>query len=344
MKHSGGEFILVLDADQVARPYIIRKLIGYFVREQIAFVQSAQTCTCPKCDPYNSRDLIFNRSMQLSKDAGNAVISCGSGVIYRRSAIQDIGGFSGLSLAEDLHTSYKLQQKGHIGIFFNYALSKGIAPVDFAGAANKKRKCASDALRIFFWDNPLSKSGLSLIQKINYFDLGLLNIFTGICIPIYLILPVWSLASGRFIVSGPASEFLLYRIPYLALTVSLNNFLFRIRNMVKVYQARNFFFPVCIQGIIDALAGSRVPKTERLTDARIGEGKRLPWWATAKLQAVILFLYLVSLSYSILTRRISKEIFFINILWVAWAVALLLPLTLNVLIKQFQHTPAAREQ
>lgn len=333
MKYSSGEFILVLDADQVAKPYIIKKLIGYFVRPEVAFVQSTQTHDTPPGDPYNSQDAIFNRSVELSKDAKNSIISCGSGVIYRRKSIDKIEGFSSWNLVEDLHTSYKLQQAGYIGIFYNYALSKGVAPSRYAQVAKQRHKWATDTLRIFLWDNPLFKKGLSFIQKINYLNLGILYIFTGFCMPIFFILPIWSLLTNRFIISTPASEYLIYRMPYFALLLILNNFVFRTKNMPKVYQTWNFFFPIFIKGFIDAIRNKKL-KIDVMVTGESRDISKIPWWASANLQLCILIAYIASLFYAIYAYNINKDILFINSIWMLWAAFILLPLSMHVFLEQ----------
>ena len=66
--------------------------------------------------------------MQAGKDTDNAAFSCGSGVIYRRKALEEIGGFSTWNLVEDVHTSMLLHDRGWRSIYYNYPLTKGTAP------------------------------------------------------------------------------------------------------------------------------------------------------------------------------------------------------------------------
>ena len=344
LEHSKGEYILVLDADQVARPHIINKLIGYFIREDIAFVQSSQQSKSPVDDPYNSQDAIFNRSVELSRDAANAVISCGSGVIYRRKAIEEIGGFSVWNIVEDLHTSYILQQAGYKGIFFNYALSKGIAPPDYGGVARQRHKWATDTLRIFFWDNPIFKKGLNLIQKINYLEIGFLYIYTGLCMPVFFILPIWSLMANQFVINRPVTEYLLFRLPYFILALILNNFIFRVRNMVKVYQSWNFFFPIFIQGALDALRNRHLKLEAIVTSKKEIASGDIPWWATARLQLIILAGYPIAFAvYALAYNFSNKALLFVNSLYMLWGIFLLAPLSFHVFLEQHQFSASTKK-
>jgi cellulose synthase/poly-beta-1,6-N-acetylglucosamine synthase-like glycosyltransferase len=97
--------------------------------------------------------------MQISKNAFNASISCGSGVIYRRKAIEEIGGFCEWSLVEDLHSSMLLEDKGWHSVYYPFALTEGTAPSDIFAQQQQRRQWATDSVRILFWDNPFFRKG-----------------------------------------------------------------------------------------------------------------------------------------------------------------------------------------
>ena len=102
-----GEFIVVLDADHLARPELCEMLLGYFEDPEVAFVTSRQCFKLDSGDLLGHQEALFYNAIQPVKDRDNAAFSCGNGVAYRRSAIEEIGGFSEWNLVEDLHTSYQ---------------------------------------------------------------------------------------------------------------------------------------------------------------------------------------------------------------------------------------------
>ncbi len=104
MRHSGGTYILTIDADNVIKPTVFDDLLGYFSDNKVAVVASRQAFTVPKGD-FNHDHLFYNH-MQSGKNSNNAAISCGSGVIYRRSALEAIGGFSEWNVVEDLYGAH----------------------------------------------------------------------------------------------------------------------------------------------------------------------------------------------------------------------------------------------
>ena len=90
LKHTKGDLILAIDADQVAKSEIIHRIIGYFTLPKIAFVQTKETFKLPKGDPWGNGDEVFYNVMQPGKNYDNAAILCGSGVMYRRTALESI--------------------------------------------------------------------------------------------------------------------------------------------------------------------------------------------------------------------------------------------------------------
>ncbi len=124
LSRSRGELILVLDADQVPTPEILSRLAGFFRRPRLAYVQTKQDFFLPEGDPFYNRDEIFYDAVQPSNDQANAVLSCGSGVLYRRRALEEMGGFATWNILEDVTTSYELLSRGWKGIYFPFTVWK----------------------------------------------------------------------------------------------------------------------------------------------------------------------------------------------------------------------------
>lgn len=87
-----GEFLLILDADQVADPRILDATLGYFEDERMGLVQTPQFFgNVPEYDPLGSQAPLFYGPIQQSKDGWNAAFFCGSNAIIRREALVQIG-------------------------------------------------------------------------------------------------------------------------------------------------------------------------------------------------------------------------------------------------------------
>ncbi len=87
-----GEFVLVLDADQVPAPEILDRTLGYFRDPQVAFVQTPQWFSnVPPGDPFGSQATLFYGPIQQGKDGWNAAFFCGSNAVLRREALLQLG-------------------------------------------------------------------------------------------------------------------------------------------------------------------------------------------------------------------------------------------------------------
>ena len=92
LMQTAGEFILILDADQVPSREILDHTLGYFIDPQVALVQTPQDYwNVPKDDPLGSDAKLFYGPIQQGKDAWNAAYFCGSNAILRREALMQLG-------------------------------------------------------------------------------------------------------------------------------------------------------------------------------------------------------------------------------------------------------------
>jgi cellulose synthase (UDP-forming) len=87
-----GEYILILDTDQIPEPEIIRHTLGYFNDPKVALVQTPQYFyNIPHGDPFGVDAPLFYGSIMQGKDGWNAAFFCGSNGILRREALMQTG-------------------------------------------------------------------------------------------------------------------------------------------------------------------------------------------------------------------------------------------------------------
>ena len=92
LMQTSGEFVLILDADQVPGPRILDHTLGYFSDEKVAVVQTPQYFgNVPDGDPLGSQAPLFYGLIQEGKDGWNAAYFCGSNAILRREAVMELG-------------------------------------------------------------------------------------------------------------------------------------------------------------------------------------------------------------------------------------------------------------
>ena len=87
-----GEFLLILDADQIPAPEILDRTLGYFRDDRVALVQTPQWFSnVTDSDPLGSQAPLFYGPIQQGKDGWNAAFFCGSNAILRRDALMHLG-------------------------------------------------------------------------------------------------------------------------------------------------------------------------------------------------------------------------------------------------------------
>jgi cellulose synthase (UDP-forming) len=262
LQHTGGDFVAVIDADHLARPDLADDLLGHF-HPRVAFVATRQDFRIDANDWLGNAEVFFYGVIQPAKDADNAAFSCGNGVIYRRTALEDVGGFSEWNLVEDLHTSYELHAAGWQSIYVPRPVTTGTAPATAAEMAAQRLRWATDSLRLFFWDNPFSKRGLTFRQKLHYAQTtGVYYLATAFQI-LFLVCPALTLLFGIDVLQVPSTgAYLAHLLVFLGpLTLMLVAFA-GWRGALRLVQMQSFLAPVFCLAAFRALRmrpGRRAP-------------------------------------------------------------------------------------
>jgi cellulose synthase (UDP-forming) len=194
-----ARLIMTQDADEVVDPSFLQKTVGYFDDPQVAFVQTPKDALTPSGDPFGTRDRIFYDRIQPGRNGSGAAFSCGSGVVWRITAVDAIGGFARWNLVEDLTTSYLLHSAGYRSEYHNEILTIGLAPDDIPNLLKQRGTWAADTWRLFLFKNPLWHPGLSLRQRLQYTELCFFYVTSVFFVPLVMLVPLFSLATGRFI-------------------------------------------------------------------------------------------------------------------------------------------------
>ncbi|HSN10953.1 MAG TPA: glycosyltransferase, partial [Propionibacteriaceae bacterium] len=126
-----GDFFVILDADFVPLPGFLEQTLPFFETATVAFVQTPQTYG--NLHNFISRGAgymqsMFYRFVQPGRNAFNAAFCVGTNVIFRRAAIDDIGGMYTDSKSEDVWTSLTLHGRGWRSVFLAETLAVGDAP------------------------------------------------------------------------------------------------------------------------------------------------------------------------------------------------------------------------
>lgn len=167
-----GDYFVIFDADFVADRHFIYETLPFFEDDLMAFVQTPQY--------YNNQtnfvstaagfmQHVFYSLVQVGKNRFNAAFCVGTNVIFRRSAIEQIGGIYYQSKSEDIWTSMTLHEQGFKSIYINKVLAVGKTPETIKAYSKQQLRWATGSFEIFVKKNPLFNKRLTVDQRIQYF-------------------------------------------------------------------------------------------------------------------------------------------------------------------------------
>lgn len=187
-----GEYVVVLDADFVPRPEFLHETVPFFASTDVAFVQTPQTYG--NYDNVISRgagymQAVFYRYVQPGRNRFNAAFCVGTNVIYRRTALDAIGGVYTDSKSEDVWTSLMLHERGWRTVYIPTTLAVGDTPETVEAYTKQQLRWATGGFEILLTHNPLSRRrSLTMDQRIQYLVTAT-HYLTGIAPLLLLLVP-----------------------------------------------------------------------------------------------------------------------------------------------------------
>jgi cellulose synthase (UDP-forming) len=173
LPRTDGDLVFVLDADHVPMPDALDALVGYFDDERMAIVQTPH-------DFFNHDSVqhyvvgrheqsLFYRVICPGKDRHGAAYWCGSAALISRPALLEIGGVATETIAEDFHTTIRLQRYGWRTRYHDEVLVQGLAPHDLDGYLLQRDRWARGNLAVFrLPESPLRAKTLNPIQRLSF--------------------------------------------------------------------------------------------------------------------------------------------------------------------------------
>lgn len=186
-----GDFFLILDADFVAEPDLLYETLPFFEDSQLAFVQTPQFYTNQTNFVSNGASFmqhVFYSLIQSGKNKFNSSFCVGTNVVFRRSAIEAVGGIYDKSKSEDIWTSLMLHEKGFRSVYIPTLLAVGKTPDTLKAYSKQQLRWATGSFEIFLRRNPLFIKRLSVDQRLQYLTTSSYY-FVGFSVLLLLLLP-----------------------------------------------------------------------------------------------------------------------------------------------------------
>lgn len=143
LKYAKGELIAIVDADSYPAKESLKKMVGFFEDEKVGAV------TCPvlvrnrnifieKLQAIEYKVIAFTRKLLDFVDA--IYVTPGPLALYRRKALDDIGGFDEKNLTQDIEATWHLTANGWQRRMSLSTEVSTTAPSDFIGWFKQRRR------------------------------------------------------------------------------------------------------------------------------------------------------------------------------------------------------------
>ena len=147
-----GEFLLILDADFVAPPGMLRECLPHFSDPAIGMVQARWG--------HLNRDYSVLTRIQAMLLDGHFVIEHtarhrsgrffnfnGTAGVWRRRCLEDAGGWQADTLTEDLDASYRAQLRGWKFVYLKDCVAEAEVPVDMNGFKSQQHRWTKGSIQ-----------------------------------------------------------------------------------------------------------------------------------------------------------------------------------------------------
>jgi len=244
LKGCTDKYVAVFDVDQNPISGFLNTIIPILEgNPKLSFVQTPQFYSNLSVNKIsfasNMQQAVFYEYICEGKSSSDAMICCGTNVIFRREALVDVGGLDEATVTEDFATSIKFHMKGWESLYYNHVHTFGMGPEDMGSYFKQQNRWAMGNLGVFrnIIKNIIrSPFALKPLQWFEYFITGsyyLISwayLFLMLCPVLYLFFGIPSFFMNPVV-------YALAFLPYLVLSISI----FQVSMVGRGYTMKQMF-------------------------------------------------------------------------------------------------------
>jgi len=201
-----GEFIAIFDADFVPDPDFLKKTIPHFKHDKIGVVQT-------RWGHLNKDYSSLTKLQAFGLDAHFIIEQCGrnsnehfinfngTAGVWRKSCIEDAGGWEHDTITEDLDLSYRAQIKGWKFTYLVDVVSPAELPITMSALKNQQHRWMKGGAEVFLkmWKRLVFSKGVRLSDKFH----GMSHLFNSSVFLFIMTLSISSLFMSNIAGSFP---------------------------------------------------------------------------------------------------------------------------------------------
>ncbi|WP_433305378.1 glycosyltransferase family 2 protein [Actinoplanes sp. CA-030573] len=214
---TSGEFIVIFDADHVPSPDFLIRALPHMQDRGVAFVQTPQAFPSARglvAEGAAETQKIFYELVLPGRNNFDAVFCVGTNVIFRRVALEQIGGMYTASNSEDIWTSIELHKLGWRSWFVPEVLARGLAPDSLLSYFKQQFRWAYGAFEVMLRGGLLRRgTRLTVDQRFQY-SLAGLNYLLSLAALILMCLPAVYLLFGLSPIRSDINVWIIHYAPF----------------------------------------------------------------------------------------------------------------------------------
>ena len=320
-----GDLLLLLDCDHVPTRDILKNTAGWFLREEKLFLVQTphffiNTTTVEKnigsfSNAPGENDMFYH-AIQPGMDRWNSSYFCGSAALLRRKFLVDAGGIAGNTITEDAETSLRLHDRGYHSVYIDRPMICGLSPETFGDYIVQRTRWAQGMVQIFVLSNPLLAKGLSLQQKLCYFNSCFFWFF---CLArfIFYLGPGLFLILGQKVYHASVLQIVAYALPHVLSVFVVMDFFYgkyRRRFFSEIYESVQALF--LTPAVISAIFNPRRPSFKITPKGKMVEHEFLNPMATVFFSICVLNLAGIGFAvFKWIAYPLFRDVIFIAFMW-----------------------------
>ncbi len=126
-----GDYVVILDSDHIPVPSLLQQFSSIVKNPKIGFIQAKVSYRNVTRLYQKANSILYSQFYEViesAKDRRGMVLFNGTTGCFRKSVLEEIGGFSEDTLIEDIDTSMQILARGYEGKFINFIGSYGLVP------------------------------------------------------------------------------------------------------------------------------------------------------------------------------------------------------------------------
>ncbi len=321
---TGNALLAIFDADQVPEPDFLLKTVPPFADVTIGWVQTGQyyaNLKNPVARWADDQQSMFYNLLCPGKAALNAAFICGTNVVIRAAALDEIGGLPQDSVTEDFAASIALHARWR-SIYLTEVLATGLGPLDIPSYLKQQGRWARGTLGVLrsHWRDILlpRRRGLRLGQRVQYL-LACTHYLCGVRDLVYMLSPVLFIFTAIPAVRrATLSDYLWHFVPYVVLAVGAMWYAGRgvtgLRGIVVGFGS----FPALVGSLIAVIARR---KTSFAVTSKVRHGRQS--FRHLGIYAFFLPLFVASLFWATQLKGAQRASLFISVFWIFYSLLLI---------------------